>query len=137
MQEITFSGNLCNNPELRVTNNGKYVCNFTVAVNRQKKDIDGNEVVDFFRVSAWNSGAEACANFLSKGDKVFVRGELQAGLYEGKYGTKLSLSVHANLIEFLTFRKDRERERDMERDILSEATPLNDFDDSIFPEELR
>ena len=108
MQEITFIGNLTGDPELRYTNTGKSVCNFSVAVNRSRKGPDGNAVVDYFDVAAWNHYAETCSHFLHKGSKVFIRGELQPSLYEGKHGPRLRLYVQSSVIEFLTPRERAE-----------------------------
>ena len=93
-----FIGNLTRDPEGRNTSNGKFVCNFTIAV---KKRFKRDEAI-FIRVNAWGKNGENCMQYLSKGKKVFVSGELDVRQYEsnGKNGTSVELS--ANEVEFLT-----------------------------------
>lgn len=102
MNKLTIIGNLTKDPELRVTQEGKSVCNFTVAVNRRNR-----EEADYFRVSAWNQLGENCGKFLAKGRKVSVVGPVSVSTYTGQDG-----NVHANLevtaedVEFLSPRQD-------------------------------
>lgn len=102
MNKLTIIGNLTKDPDLRVTQDGKTVCNFTVAVNRRNSDD-----ADFFRVAAWNKLGENCGKFLAKGRKVSVVGPVSVSTYTGQDG-----SVHANLevtaedVEFLSPRQE-------------------------------
>ena len=92
-------GNLCTTPKLRTTQSGKQVATFTVAVNHRGAE----QPAEFFCISAWNKLGEICANFLDKGKKVAVVGEVSARAYTGKDGEpKCSLDVMANEVEFLT-----------------------------------
>lgn len=103
MHQLTIIGNLTRDPESRVTQEGKTVCNFTVAVNRRQKDKNGNTIADFFRVSAWNDLGKNCQQYLSKGKKVAVVGRVSAHPYmtdDGKPAA--SLEVLAGDVEFLT-----------------------------------
>lgn len=104
MNKITLIGNLVRDPELSVTPNGVSVCRFTIAVNRKfQKDTNGEKITDFFRIVAWRQQAEFCSNYLAKGRKVAVVGELQATAYVGKDGEPHpSLDVALDEIEFLT-----------------------------------
>ena len=70
-QYSNIIGNMCNEPELRSTKDGKAVTNFTVAVNW----MDG-QGTDYFNVSAWERRAEICAKHLHKGDRVAVSGTI-------------------------------------------------------------
>lgn len=91
-------GNLCNDPELRATKNGKPVTNFTVAVNRR----DGQET-EYFCVTAWDRRAENCATYLHKGDKVAVTGPISVSSYispDGNHHARLQL--RGENIEFVS-----------------------------------
>lgn len=87
---ITIVGNITDDPELRFTPAGKAVANFTVAVNRRKKQ--GNEWVDelegFFNCHAWGDMAENVAESLHKGSRVIVTGRLQQRSWETQDGSK-------------------------------------------------
>ena len=103
MNKITLIGNLTRDPEVRATPNGITVCTFTIAVNRRFANKDGEKETDFFRINAWRQLGEVCAQYLAKGRKVAVVGELQARTYESKDGeTRMSLDVQADEVEFLT-----------------------------------
>lgn len=102
MNQLTIIGNLTRDPETRTTGNGKTVCNFDVAVN--KKTADGDKPT-YFRVAAWGKTGEVCQQWLEKGRKVAVTGEVSARAYMGKDGEpKCSLEVMANNVEFLSAR---------------------------------
>ena len=106
MNKLTIIGNLTRNPELRTTPSGINVCSFTVAVNR-KKQSNGEDEADFFRVSAWRQLADICSKYLSKGRKVAVIGSVSLHTYEtqnGKHGA--SMEVTADDIEFLSPRQE-------------------------------
>ena len=98
MNKLTIIGNLTADPEMRVTQDGINVCNFTVAVNRKNR-----QEADFFRVTAWRQLGENCGKFLSKGRKVCVVGPVTVHTYQANDGTtKASLEVTAEDVEFLS-----------------------------------
>lgn len=102
MNVLNIIGNLTRDPESRQVGD-KTVCNFTVAVNRRQKDKDGNNVADFFRISAWGKIGETCQKYLTKGRKVGVTGNVSVHPYAGQDGTpKASLEVFASDVEFLS-----------------------------------
>ena len=113
MQKIYIIGNLTADPEMRTTPNGKTVTNFTVAVSR-KGDKDKT---DYFRCAAWNKTGEVCGQYLGKGKKVCVVGEVSARAYTDKQGeAKASLEVFVTEVEFLSPRSE-------EREPVSTAMP--------------
>ena len=99
MNKIVIIGNLTGAPELRVTQSGVSVCQFTVAVNGKRKD-DG---ATFFRVTAWRALGETCHKYLDRGRKVMVCGAVSASAYTGRDGKpRASLEVTAEDVEFLS-----------------------------------
>ena len=85
--QITITGNLAGDPELRFTPNGAAVANFTVCDTPRKFDRDRNEWVDagetlFMRCSIWREDAEMAAETLRRGQKVTVTGKLTQRSYE-------------------------------------------------------
>ena len=103
MQFISFTGYLTADPTTRATSTGVTVCTFTVGATRSRKNANGDKESDFFRVNAWKQQADFCGKYLTKGSKVFVRGELHPSTYEGKDGkTRISLDVQADAVEILT-----------------------------------
>jgi single-strand DNA-binding protein len=88
----TIVGNLTENPELRFTQGGAPVANFTVAVTPRLKDGDGwrDGETSFLRVTAWRQLAEHAADSLSKGDRVLVYGTLRQRSWETPEGERRS-----------------------------------------------
>ena len=98
---ITVVGNLTADPELRYTQNGLAVANFTVASTPRVFDKQSNEMKDgdalFLRASCWRDMAEHVAGSLTKGSRVIVTGQLKQRSYETKEGekrTSIELEVH-------------------------------------------
>ena len=126
MQFISFTGHLTADPTARATSNGTSVTSFTVGVTRSHKNQNGDRESDFFRVTAWRQQADFCSKYLTKGMKVFVRGELQPSIFEGKDGkARLSLDVQADAVEILS-EKQKEQKKDLEgfTDISSDDLPF-------------
>ena len=107
MNKLTIIGNLTRDPQLRTTQTGINVCDFTVAVNRrqsaQQKANGQQQEADFFRVTAWRELGENCAKYLAKGRKVAVVGPVSVSTYTGNDGiTRANLEVTADDVEFLS-----------------------------------
>jgi single-strand DNA-binding protein len=88
----TIVGNLTEGPELRFTQGGAPVANFTVAVTPRVKDGDGwrDGETSFLRCTAWRQLAEHAADSLSKGDRVLVYGTLRQRSWETPEGERRS-----------------------------------------------
>lgn len=96
MLEIQLIGNLGKDPEGRYTQEGVFVCTFSVAVSTRK---DETVWVD---VSAWRELGERCHQYLSKGRQVFVRGRPEVRAFTRKDGTAgAALQVTASEVQFL------------------------------------
>lgn len=89
---ITVVGNLTSDPELRYTQNGLAVANFTIASTPRTFDRASNEWKDgealFLRASVWREFAEHVASSLTKGSRVMAQGRLKQRSYETKEGEK-------------------------------------------------
>jgi single-strand DNA-binding protein len=89
---ITVVGNLTADPELRYTQNGVAVANFTIASTPRLFDRQSGEWKDgdalFMRASVWREFAEHVASSLTKGTRVVATGRLRQRSYETKEGEK-------------------------------------------------
>jgi single-strand DNA-binding protein len=89
---ITVVGNLTADPELRYTQNGLAVANFTIASTPRTFDRASNDWKDgealFLRASVWREFAEHVAGSLTKGSRVVATGRLRQRSYETKEGEK-------------------------------------------------
>ena len=90
LNKCMIIGNLGKDPEMRYTPSGQAVTQFSVAVNRNHKDAQGEwqEETEWFRVVAWGPLAERTAENLRKGRKVYVEGRLQTRQWEDRDGQK-------------------------------------------------
>lgn len=97
MNSVTLIGRITKDLELRKTNNGSSVLEFTLAVNRRSKD-DG---ADFITCQAWKNTAETMSKYLHKGSLIGVKGRIQTSNYDGKNGKVYRTDVVVDEFEFL------------------------------------
>lgn len=106
LNKVFLIGNLTRNPELRVTPKGTPICSFSLAVNRQFRDDDGNarEEVTYVDIEAWGKQAELCSKYLAKGSPCMVDGRLRLDSWEDRQsGQKRSkLKVVLDNVQFLS-----------------------------------
>ena len=90
VNKVILVGNLGRAPEMRHTQQGRAVANFTIATNERWKDRDGQqqERTEWHRVVVWDSLAEICVEYLGKGRQVYIEGRLQTREWEDKEGNK-------------------------------------------------
>lgn len=106
MNKLFLIGNLTSDPVTRTLPSGITVCSFGLAVNRRKNK-DGTQETDFFKVTAWRQLGEICQKYLAKGRKANVIGSVSVSTYNGKDGkTHASLDVTADDIELLPSKGD-------------------------------
>lgn len=102
MNKVILMGRLVKDCDVRYTNSGKSVCQFTVAVDRPFKKEDGKKEADFIPVVLWGNAAEFIGNNVSKGKRVCVEGRLQIRNYDDKDGRKVWVSeVIASNVEVI------------------------------------
>jgi len=77
-QKLIIVGNLGQDPELRYTQSGQAVTNFSVATSRRWTGSDGQQQEEtvWFRVSVWGKQAETCNQYLNKGRQVMCEGRM-------------------------------------------------------------
>jgi single-strand DNA-binding protein len=90
VNKVILLGRLGRDPELRYTQGGQAVANFTIATNESWTNRDGErqERTEWHRIVAWGKQAEFCGNFLSKGRQVYIEGRIQTREWEDKEGEK-------------------------------------------------
>jgi single-strand DNA-binding protein len=109
-QQVTLVGNLGNDPEMRYTPSGVPVTSFSLAVNKTWVAQDGQrqDKTLWFRVTAWRKQAETVSQYLTKGQRVLVIGEIEeARPYTDREGNlRATLEVTAQTIKFLSTRNE-------------------------------
>jgi single-strand DNA-binding protein len=87
---LTLTGNLTDDPELKITPTGVAVASFRLAITPRVRDGEGWRDGDtsFFRVNVWRELGEHVADSLAKGDRAIVIGRLKARTWETPEGEK-------------------------------------------------
>lgn len=88
MNKIVLLGRLTRDPEIRYTQTGACVTQFTIAVDRPFTNQDGSREADFIPCVAWGKTGEAVGNYVHKGQRLLVEGRLQIRSYDAKDGSK-------------------------------------------------
>lgn len=112
MNRTILVGRLTADPELKYTQNGVAVVNFTLAVNRPFKN-NGEQQADFINIVAWRKTAENVANYLNKGSLAGVDGRIQTRNYEGQDGRRVYVTeVVADQVSFLEPKQQEQKKKE-------------------------
>lgn len=87
MNKVIISGNLCQEPEVKQTQNGKEVVTNCVAVQREYKDANGNYETDFINIVVWGASATYLGRYAHRGDRVELCGRWTVRKYTANDGT--------------------------------------------------
>jgi single-strand DNA-binding protein len=100
VNKVILIGRLGADPELRTTQTGKSVCNFSLATNEKS---GGEDKTEWHKIVAWEKQADLCNQYLSKGRQVAIEGAIRTRSYEGNDGqTRYSTEINAYRIEFIS-----------------------------------
>ena len=89
LNSVSLTGRLTKSVDLRYTSNGTAVGTFTLAVDRQFKNAQGEKETDFVNVVIWKKSAEALANYTRKGSLIGITGRIQTRNYENQQGQRV------------------------------------------------
>lgn len=104
INKAILMGRLTRDPELRRTDSGKAVCNFTVAINNGYGE---EQKADFVSCVAWNKTAEFVDKYFAKGRMIIVVGRIQTRTWEDRDGKKnYATEVVASEVSFGESKKD-------------------------------
>jgi len=106
INQVILMGNLTRDPELRQTTGGSSVCSFSLALNRSYKDKNDQwvEETDYVDVTAWAGLGERVSQYLSKGRRCLVQGQLRSRSWEQDGQKRNKLEVLASEVTFLDSR---------------------------------
>mgnify|MGYP000401908217 FL=1 len=89
INNVTLTGRLGKDVELKYTESGLAVASGTLAVSRRFQTKNGEREVDWINFVIWRKAAEAFANFTHKGSLVGLEGRIQTRNYENKQGQRV------------------------------------------------
>lgn len=113
INNVVLVGRLTKDPDLRYTANGTGVATFTLAVNRNFTNQDGNREADFINCVIWRKSAETLANYAHKGTLLGVTGRVQTRNYDNQQGQRVYVTeVVADSFQLLESRSNNEKRHD-------------------------
>jgi len=110
INKVIVLGRLGRDPEVRYTQSGAAVANFSIATSENwtdKASGERKERTEWHNVSVFGKMAENCEKYIHKGSQVYVEGKIQTDTYEKDGETKKSMKIIANTVQFLDSKSDR------------------------------
>ncbi len=89
INNVSLTGRLTRDIDLKYTQNGTAVAQFTLAVDRRFKNASGEQEADFINCVIWRKSAESLSNFTHKGSLIGIEGNIQTRTYDNNQGQKV------------------------------------------------
>ena len=108
LNKVILLGNLGSEPECRVLNSGTCVASASLGTSKSRKQQDGSyaEQTEWHRLVFWGKTAETVQQYLHKGSRIYVEGEIRSRQYQDQQGqTKHITEIHVNEMLMLTGQK--------------------------------
>ena len=103
MNKVLLVGRLTKDPEIRTLTSGGNVANFSIAVNRNFRNKEGNIEADFINIVVFGRQVDNIARYVFKGNLVGIEGRMQTRTYDAQDGNKRYVTeVVADNVEFLS-----------------------------------
>ncbi len=109
LNKVMLIGHLGRDPEIRYTQQGLAVVNFSLATTEQwtdKNSGERQEKTEWHRIVVFGKQAEICEKYLSKGRQVYIEGRLQTSTYEKDGQTHYATDIVASNFQFLGSKGD-------------------------------
>ena len=137
MNSVNLIGRLTNKPTFGYTNSNIAYARFTLAVNRNFKNANGERQADFINCVAYRKTAELINQYTNKGDLLGVEGRIQTGSYTASDGSKRYTTDV--IVENIYFLKNKEKpaheqvneQVEKQTDIFSEFGENVEIDDNF------
>ncbi|WP_433322510.1 single-stranded DNA-binding protein [Weissella tructae] len=128
INRVVLVGRLTRELELKYTTSGAAVATFSIAVNRQFTNANGEREADFINCVIWRKAAENMANFTTKGSQVAIEGKLQTRNYENQQGQRVYVTeVNVDNFSLLDSRADTEQRQQSNRNAAPQQSSGNVF----------
>lgn len=107
MNKVFLIGRLTRDPEMRTISTGAVTTTFSIAVNRNFTNSQGERTADFFNCIAWRKLAENISKYCQKGTQIAIEGRIQNRSYNAQDGTKRYVTeIICDNVTFLSSRND-------------------------------
>ncbi len=111
LNKVHLIGRLGKDPEIRYTQSGTPVANFSLATSERIKNKDGNyeEKTEWHQIVLWGRTAEVAGEYLGKGSLVYIEGRIQTRKWSDKDGSdRYSTEIVGDRLQMLGFKPEQE-----------------------------
>ena len=130
---VAIVGRLGKDPELRTTQSGKSVTSFSLAVQRPRKNQNGEYESDWLDVQAWGNTAEFISKYFQQGQLMAVSGRIQTRVYTDRDGkARKGVEIVAQDVSFCESRK-REEPEPVKQPLPRPAEPVESYEQAMLP----
>jgi len=136
LNQCQFIGRLGKDPETRYMPNGDAICSFSIGTSSKWKDKAGekHEATEWVNITAFGKLAEICAEYLKKGQQVFVSGKIKTDKYEKDGITRYSTKIIIDNMQMLGSKpesKPAQQEEKKTDPVKQDRSSFDDMKDSI------
>ncbi|HDT8067999.1 TPA: single-stranded DNA-binding protein, partial [Enterococcus faecalis] len=124
---VTLIGRPTKDPDLRYTASGTAVATFTLAVNRNYTNQNGDRETDFINCVIWRKPAETLANYVRKGTLIGISGRLQTRNYENQQGQRVYVTEVIVENFYLLESRSQAEAREQKQKTTQNSTTNNQF----------
>ena len=124
INRIVLAGRTTRDIELRNTKSGASVCSFTLAVERNFKNKNGERKADFISCIAWKKTAEVMSKYVKKGSVIGVDGSIQTRSYDNRDGQRVY--VTEVVVENFSFLGGSSKDSQVSKNNQSSSSQNND-----------
>ncbi len=129
INNVVLVGRMTRDAELRYTPSNQAVATFTLAVNRNFKNQDGEREADFINCVIWRQQAENLANWAKKGALIGVTGRIQTRSYDNQQGQRVYVTeVVAESFQLLESRGQQSNSQD---GLFGNSSPMDIQDEDL------
>ena len=134
INRTVLTGRLTKDVELKYTQSGQAVASFTLAVNRQFTNAQGEREADFIQCVIWRKAAENFKNFTHKGSLVGIDGHIQTRSYDNQQGNRVYVTeVVVDNFSLLESRDTSQQNRPAKNDPFANTGSPIDVSDEDLP----
>ena len=132
---VILAGNVGATPEVRTTQGGTKITNFSLATSRPKRDQDGKTMKDgegrrvedteWHRITCFNGVGKTVAQYVDKGQKVMVRGRIHYTRWtDNENIERYGVEIIADEVTFLSYGKNRQERQGAAQDDEADDVPF-------------
>lgn len=132
INNVVIVGRLTKDPDMRYTGSGKAVATFTLAVNRDFRNGNGERDADFINCVIWGKSAETLVNYVKKGSLLGVTGRIQTRNYENQQNQRVYvIEIVAGTFQLLESKKQNEQRQNQDGESNLQPDPFENQDNGI------